>query len=102
APAGLGPAELARGLCGRPRYLAPEQVRGEPTSLASDVFALGVILYELATGKVAFPAGGLLQILDQIRSVDPVAMAAETPEPFASLLPRGLVRDPAAGPIPIP
>jgi alkyl hydroperoxide reductase subunit AhpC len=90
----LGLAEIGDGLFGTPRYLAPEQVRGEPASQASDVFSLGVIFYELATGKMAFAANHLLQILDQIRSVQSEAMAAETPEPFASLLLRLLVSDP--------
>ena len=67
----LGLAELGDGLFGTPRYLAPEQVRGEPATQASDVFSLGLILYELATGKTAFPGANLLQVLDQIRSVDP-------------------------------
>src|SRR5262249_39778157 len=84
---------LGGGLFGTPRYLAPEQVRGEPASLASDLFSLGVIFYELATGKIAFPATNLLQILDQIRSVDAETLAAETPEPFASLLRQLLIDD---------
>ena len=46
------------------------------------------------TGKPAFPADNLLQVLDQIRSVDPDTMAAETPEPFGSLLRQMLVGDP--------
>ena len=62
--------------------------------MASDVFALGVILYELATAKAAFQADNLFQVLDQIRSVDPDTMAAETPEPFASLLRQLLIADP--------
>ncbi len=93
--ADLGLPELGNGLFGTPRYLAPEQVRGEPASPASDLFALGVILFELATGRTAFPGPGLLQVLEQIRSVDPAAMAAGLPEPFESLVAALLAPDPA-------
>ena len=54
--ADLGLAEAGDGLFGTPRYLSPEQVRGEPATLASDVFSLGMLFYELSTGKPAFPA----------------------------------------------
>ena len=94
----LGLAEQGDGLFGTPRFLAPEQVRGEPACQASDVFALGLILYELATGKMAFPGGNLLQILDQIRSVDPEPLAAEAPDPLSGILRRLLIRDHLAGP----
>jgi alkyl hydroperoxide reductase subunit AhpC len=91
--ANLGLAEQGTGLFGTPRFLAPEQVRGEPASQASDVFSFGVILYELATGRTAFPAGNVLRILEQIRSIEPEPLATETDEPLASILRRLLVRD---------
>ena len=39
---------------GTPRYMSPEQVRGEPASPASDIFSLGLVLYAILTGKSAF------------------------------------------------
>jgi alkyl hydroperoxide reductase subunit AhpC len=82
----LGVAESGQGMFGTPRYLAPEQTRGEPASFASDVFSFGVMLYELCTGKTAFPAPHLLQVLEQIRLVDPAGMVADAAEPFRSLI----------------
>ena len=90
----LGMAESGEGMFGTPRYLAPEQTRGEPATFASDVFSFGVMIYELATGKTAFPAPQLLQVLEQIRMVDPAGMAADAAEPFRSLIPPMLEPDP--------
>jgi serine/threonine protein kinase len=92
----LGVAESGDGLFGTPRYLAPEQTLGEPASFASDVFALGVVLYELATGRAAFAEGNVLQVLHRIRNLDGRAMASEAGEPFAGLLQSMLIADPAA------
>ncbi len=46
----------ATGLAGTPRYMSPEQLRGESVSPASDIFALGVVLYELCCGRHPFAA----------------------------------------------
>ena len=91
----LGLAESGDGLFGTPRYLAPEQTRGEPATFASDVFSLGIVLYEMATGRPAFAEGNLLQVMDRIRNVDPDALAAEIGGPLALLLRPMLAPDPA-------
>ena len=53
-----------------------------------------MVLYELCTGKTAFPAPHVLQVLEQIRSLDPATMAFEAAEPFCSLIQPMLEPDP--------
>lgn len=49
---------------GTPEYLAPERIRGGPPSVASDIYALGVVFFELLAGKLPF-AGTLDEVFDQ-------------------------------------
>jgi alkyl hydroperoxide reductase subunit AhpC/predicted Ser/Thr protein kinase len=82
-------------ISGTPAYMSPEQSRGETVTPASDVFSLAVVLYEMCAGRKAFTGDNVLQVLSQIRRVDPEAMAVEVGEPMASVLRRALLHDPA-------
>jgi alkyl hydroperoxide reductase subunit AhpC len=79
-------------LSGTPGYMAPEQTRGEPSSAASDVFALGLITYEMLTGKPAVSGGNIMEVFRQIEQFDGDKCAAGIPEPFAGIVRESLVR----------
>jgi protein kinase-like protein len=53
---------------GTPAYMAPEQLAGEDVSARSDVYALGLVLYEIFTGRRAFEANNLSELLEQHRA----------------------------------
>jgi serine/threonine protein kinase/Tol biopolymer transport system component len=66
-------------------YMSPEQVRGEAVDARSDIFALGVVLYEMVTGKRAFQKATSAEIMTAILNEDPPALSQITPDSHPGL-----------------
>src|SRR5437764_497428 len=78
APQASGDGHAAR--VGTPRYMSPEQMRGDPLDAATDQFSWGVIAYELLTGKLPWEvAQGGLPLVAQILSLTPPPLRALDP-----------------------
>ncbi|MFC0678933.1 tetratricopeptide repeat protein [Lysobacter korlensis] len=83
---------------GTPDYLSPEQARGEQVDARSDLYALGLILYEMLTGAMPFAGGTVPEILAQrmLRTPPPVTqLQPQTPTWVARLVDRLLRPQPA-------
>jgi len=86
-------------MLGTPSYMSPEQTSGDPDLVgpATDVWAMGAILYEMATGCVAYTGETLVQTITNINSTPPVPLTTyrpEAPPAFASLVERAMSLDP--------
>jgi eukaryotic-like serine/threonine-protein kinase len=78
-------------------YMSPEQAQGKPLDPRSDQFALGAILYEIATGKPAFDAPNAIDALSAILHEDPPPISginAKAPEQFCWIVERLLAKNP--------
>jgi serine/threonine-protein kinase len=88
-------------LKGKVGYMSPEQCRGDPVDRRSDVFGLGVLLYELTVGRRAFWAESDYAVVGKVIDGDyipPGRLVAQYPAMLEGLIARALHNDPAARP----
>lgn len=100
APAPAG-SSSGSGLVGTVGYMAPELASGEPADARSDVFALGVVLYEMLCGVHPYAAPGLVPYLQRLFEGAPPPVARFRPEAdqwLGALVARMLATDPADRP----
>ena len=84
-------------LKGKFSYMSPEQCRGDNVDMRSDIFALGIVLYELCTGKRLFKHESELMILEMItqrRVTRPSDVSPEIPQQLEDIIMKALEKDP--------
>ncbi len=84
---------------GTPAYMSPEQALGQPTDARSDVYSLGILLYELATARLPFPAHNLSEAIHyhtQVAPPPPRSIRPDIPEKLEEVILKTLQKDPAS------
>ena len=92
------PANEAGMMIGTPAYMAPEQAAGGATDARSDLFSVGVVLYEALTGVKPFPGDDVAQVLHDVVHVDPVPPRERNfavPPALDVVVRRAMSKDPA-------
>jgi eukaryotic-like serine/threonine-protein kinase len=84
-------------IMGSPNYMSPEQVRGERADARSDVFAMGVVFYEVLSGRRAFEAEAVHAILYKVANSQPAPLTQlcpDLPPILAELVEKALQKEP--------
>ncbi len=83
-------------MAGTAAYMSPEQVRGDAIDARSDLFGLGCVLYELASGTPAFRGSDTASVLRAIETEEPTPIRRirpDLPEPLESVIARAMAKD---------
>ena len=82
---------------GKVAYMSPEQATGRTLDGRSDIYSLGIVLFELLTGELLFRDKDRMKALERVRTEPPPslrALAPHVPEPLVTIVERALARDP--------
>ncbi|MBX3274596.1 MAG: protein kinase [Sandaracinaceae bacterium] len=80
---------------GTPAYMAPEQARGRPVGPATDLFALGVVMYEALAGRRPFEGDNYHALMFAIVEQRPAPLGDAVPPALAAIVERAMAKDPA-------
>jgi len=88
-------AVAAGAIAGTPYTMAPEQVRGEPADNHADIWALGVLLYEMTSGRQPFAAASVPELYSSILRDAPAPLPGAMPAALKAVVERCLEKEPA-------
>ncbi|HJZ66169.1 MAG TPA: serine/threonine-protein kinase [Candidatus Acidoferrum sp.] len=86
---------------GTPAYMAPEQLAGSEVTIRSDIYSLGLVLYEISTGKRAFEAGTLeelIRVRNEVEILKPSSLVRDLDPLVERIILQCLDKDPAQRP----
>ena len=86
------------GFVGSPAYMAPEQINEEPPSVQTDIYSLGVTMYELLTGRLPFQATNSVSMINKILNEAPTPIRSirpDLPADIVHIVESAMAKDPA-------
>jgi protein kinase-like protein len=95
ATGSIGPLESAGAIAGTLLYMAPEVLRGQGRDYLSDLWGLGVLLYEAASGQLPFRGATSLEVSSAILREPPSPLPDQTPPGLWAVIQRCLAKEPA-------
>ena len=91
-------SQIISAALGSPYYMSPEQIQNKPLTFHCDIYALGVVLYELLTGRKPFTGANLEELMAKVlrtEALPPSAVRPQLPKPLDAVVLRALKKDPA-------
>jgi eukaryotic-like serine/threonine-protein kinase len=85
------------GFVGSPAYMSPEQINEEPPSVQTDIYSLGVVMYELLAGRLPFQAQNSVAMINKILNEDPTdikILRPELPDRLVEIVEKAMAKDP--------
>jgi serine/threonine protein kinase len=93
----FGTVQQTTHVMGTPSYMSPEQVKGRPVDGRSDIFSLGVLLYEILTGEKPFPGQSITTVIYKIVNEEPIPPRTLNPsihQGLSDIVMRALEKEP--------